>query len=148
MESLRKTFFLLLGLALVFWSFSEVLKKPAPAKYQVAPVLPTLVIEGRKLPVEIADTPEKREQGLSGRESLPEGSGMLFIFENPATYGFWMKEMRFPIDIVWLSGEVGSSTDPIKVIDIERNVQPNTFPHIFYPPVPVKYVLETNPGEL
>lgn len=135
--------YLLLGLALVFWSFQTFLTKTVPTKYQPTQALPTeaLQIGGKTLLVEVMNTDVLRMQGLSGREALPKGSGMLFVFDNPDTYGFWMKDMKFAIDIIWLN-------DAKEVIDIARNVQPNTFPHAFYPPVPVKYVLETNPGEL
>ncbi len=52
--------------------------------------------------VEIADTPEERIRGLSGRESLKPGWGMLFIFPQEGVYSFWMYNMRFPLDIIWI----------------------------------------------
>ncbi|MCH8298791.1 MAG: DUF192 domain-containing protein, partial [Chloroflexi bacterium] len=54
-------------------------------------------------PVELAATPEERIRGLSGREHLNSGSGMLFIFENAERFRFWMREMEIPLDIVWIS---------------------------------------------
>ncbi len=51
---------------------------------------------------EVADTPRLRAQGLMGRESLPEGAGMWFVFEKPQRPAFWMGNMRFPIDIIWV----------------------------------------------
>ncbi|MDJ0269857.1 MAG: DUF192 domain-containing protein [Aigarchaeota archaeon] len=52
--------------------------------------------------VEIADTPEERIRGLSGRESLKPGWGMLFIFPQEGIYSFWMYGMRFSLDIIWI----------------------------------------------
>lgn len=50
----------------------------------------------------IADTPALRQQGLSGSDPLAADEGMLFLFEAPGTYGFWMKDMRYPIDMLWI----------------------------------------------
>ena len=55
-----------------------------------------------RVSVEIASTDSAREKGLSGRDGLAPDSGMLFIFQQPAIYTFWMKDMRFPIDILWI----------------------------------------------
>lgn len=87
----------------------------------------------------IADTPELREKGLSGRASIDVGEAMLFIFEKSARNYFWMKDMLFSIDIVWLD------TDK-KVIHIEKNVSPGSFPKSFGPNEDSKYVLEFKEG--
>lgn len=89
---------------------------------------------------EIVDTPDTRALGLSGRSSLPENYGMLFVFDTPDRYGFWMKNMLVPIDIVWLSKD-GT------IIDITRGVSPDTYPNVFYPREAVSFVLETKAGE-
>ena len=144
MNRFRNILFILLGLALIAWSAYEVFHQPAPARYQSDLNVSggqKLTIGEKTLNIEVADTDDERMQGLSDRDSLPRGSGMLFIFEKPGVHGFWMKDMRFPIDIVWLD-------ESYKVVDIARSMSPNSFPHVFYPPRPVKYVLETNPGEL
>ena len=52
-----------------------------------------------KIKVELAITPEARAQGLSGRPSLSENEGVLFVFDKPDKYSFWMKNMNFPLDI-------------------------------------------------
>lgn len=90
--------------------------------------------------VEVADTDTLRTQGLSGRDSLPPNSGMLFIFETPSKYGFWMKDMNFPLDIVWID-------ESWQVVGVDRLINPDTFPKVFYPNSAVKYVLEINSGE-
>ncbi len=74
------------------------------------PVLPmgTLTIGPASYSVEIADTGVSRMRGLSGRASLAQDTGMLFVFPIAGRYGFWMKGMRFPLDFVWISGGVVS----------------------------------------
>ena len=61
-----------------------------------------LEIKGQRISVEIADTPEKQEKGLGERDSLAWDHGMYFEYSQPAFYAFWMKGMRFSIDIIWL----------------------------------------------
>ena len=91
--------------------------------------------------VEIADTEMEQAQGLSGRESLPTNMGLLFIFEKSGKYGFWMKDMRFPIDIAWLDSDY-------KIVYIETSLSPATYPKVFYPQTEARYVLEVNAGFL
>lgn len=90
--------------------------------------------------LEIADTPEQRERGLSGRASLPDDYGLLFAFEEDSTPSFWMKDMRFPIDIVWIAADG-------RIAGITPGVAPETYPEAFSPPEPVRYVLEIAAGE-
>lgn len=87
-----------------------------------------------------ANNPTKRELGLSGRRSLVPGTGMIFIFPKPGNYGFWMKDMNFSIDIVWIRSDR-------TVIGIERNISPATFPKTLYPPSDIQFVLELKAGE-
>lgn len=89
----------------------------------------------------IADTPEKRTQGLSDTPSLESGLGMLFVFEQSGINGFWMKDMNYPIDVFWLD-------DAYQLIYTQRNVSPDTYPESFGGEVISRYVLETNVGEL
>jgi uncharacterized membrane protein (UPF0127 family) len=94
---------------------------------------------------EVVDTPKSREQGLSGRSGLGEDEAMLFVFEHPGKYGFWMKDMLFAIDIVWIS-EDGT------VVHIERNITPSTYfvtnpPQTFINTPDAKYVLELAAGQ-
>jgi uncharacterized protein len=88
---------------------------------------------------EIASTLSARTKGLSGRESLEEGEGMLFVFAVPDKYGFWMKEMNFPIDIIWIGEDK-------RIVHIKESALPKSFPEVFYPPLPALYVLETGAG--
>lgn len=103
-----------------------------------------LTINSTVVNVDVADTPDKRKQGLSGRESLATDSGMLFIFEKPAKAGFWMKGMKFAIDLIYINDK--------KVVDIIKNATPpapgqkdEDLP-IYVPNQEVNMVLEVNAG--
>jgi len=77
------------------------------------------------LSVDVVSTEADRKKGLSGRSNLAEDEGMLFVFDAEGYYGIWMKDMNFPIDIAWLNQDK-------KIIYIESNVSPETFPKGFY----------------
>ena len=96
----------------------------------------TLKIGPITLNIEVADTEAKRMKGLSGKEELKENEGILFVFDREGYYGFWMKNMNFPIDIAWLDKSK-------KIIHIEKNVLPESYPKVFNSLVPSLYVLET-----
>lgn len=83
------------------------------------PPLPTgqVTIDGRvAVTVEMARTPREREIGLSGRPDLPRGWGMLFVFDRPEPVTIWMKDMRFPIDILWIDGG--------RIVKIQKGANP------------------------
>ena len=84
----------------------------------------TLIINGQAIQTEVAATPAARQQGLSGRPCILANQAMLFEFNQPGYYSFWMKDMRFPIDMVWL----GASK---KVAWLQSDVQPATYPANF-----------------
>ena len=88
---------------------------------------------------ELADTSSSRELGLSFRKSMQIGEGMLFAFDASGKYGFWMKDMNFPLDIIWLD-ESG------RVVYFVDNVATSTFPGVFMNDPQAKYVLELNAG--
>ncbi|MCL5781764.1 MAG: DUF192 domain-containing protein [Patescibacteria group bacterium] len=101
----------------------------------------SIALNGNSIIVQISNNPSKRELGLSYRVSLPEGAGMLFIFPQPGRYGFWMKDMKFPIDMVWIRPDR-------TVTGITENVAPDTYPEMFYPPDQnTQFVLELNAGD-
>ncbi|TSC86424.1 MAG: hypothetical protein G01um10148_410 [Parcubacteria group bacterium Gr01-1014_8] len=101
--------------------------------------LKTVQIGGVPVSVTVVDTPEERTQGLSGRAGLAQDEGMLFVFPKDGDHGFWMKDMLFSIDIVWLSAEK-------KVVYIEEGVSPLSYPRSFKPTAPARYVLELPAG--
>ena len=89
---------------------------------------------------------EERQQGLSGRESLGADEGMLFVFEEERQLNFWMKEMHFPLDIVWIDAQcqvVGVNED---VPTPPPNASNEEIPRV-QSPSPARYVLEVNAGE-
>ncbi len=106
---------------------------------------PLVTIGGASFVVDVADTSESRQQGLSGRESLTEGAGMLFVFDQERVLTFWMKEMNFPLDMVWIDASCA-------VVDISRDVpipEPGqTLADLptYGPETPAMYVLEINAG--
>ena len=88
---------------------------------------------------EVVTTPEARAQGLSGRDGLEENEGMLFVFETDGLHSFWMKDMLFPIDMIWLSADKA-------VVHIEKHATPESYPKSFKPDTPARYVLEVASG--
>jgi hypothetical protein len=90
-------------------------------------------IAGQNIKVDLALTKEARTQGLSGRKNLKEGEGMLFIFERSGNYPFWMKDMFFPIDIIWLAPSEGGDYSKAKVIYIKKDACPELYPEIYGP---------------
>src|SRR5215210_5980484 len=74
-------------------------------------------IKGFDINVSLAETPEQQTKGLSIKNNLSENEGMLFIFDAPKKNSFWMKDMKFPLDIVWINSNYG-------IIHIEKNLQP------------------------
>ncbi|MBI3888216.1 DUF192 domain-containing protein [Candidatus Nomurabacteria bacterium] len=101
-----------------------------------------VIIAGQKIKVDIALTPKDQEQGLSGRQSLGEKEGMLFIFNSLGKYPFWMKDMNFPIDMIWIG-------ENEKVVYIKKNATPESYPGAYGPGQndgDAKYVLEVSVG--
>ena len=113
--------------------------------YPQTAVLPTAKVEsfnaalgGINLKLDISDTEALREQGLSGRSGLADNTGMLFKFDKSGIYGFWMKDMKFSIDMVWILKN--------KVVFIEKNVAPESYPKVFYPSGSADAVVELPAG--
>ena len=86
------------------------------------------------------DTAERRSQGLSGREGLAPGRGMLFPYTEATDRAFWMVGMRFDIDIVWIRGT--------RVVDITHDARHDILgePIRYRPRVPANRVLEVASG--
>ncbi len=77
---------------------------------------PSVTIGREQVKVRVADTPEKREVGLSGTSSLNKNEGMLFLFDKEQYPSFWMKGMKYPIDILFINDQT--------IVTIYENVQP------------------------
>lgn len=103
----------------------------------------TIMIAGRSISFEMAVEGSDQNKGLSGRPGLEENQSMLFVFPRADFPVFWMKDMNFPIDIVWLKGA--------EVVDITQNAEPQ--PGVadkdlktFAPSKPADKVLELKAG--
>ena len=132
---MKDILYLIIGLVIVIGSVFIFFTRSPTKDNQVK----IIQINGASIDVELVDTPQTREKGLSNRKTLENSKGMLFIFDNASQYGFWMKDMNFAIDIVWID-------ENLHIIDIDKEVSPETFPKIFYPEKEVKYVLEIPAG--
>lgn len=98
-----------------------------------------LTLAGANVRVTIARTPAELERGLSGRSALAPDEGMLFVFEKDGRYAFWMKDMHFSIDIIWLAADS-------RVVYIAPNVSPDTYPRTFATKAASRFVLEVPAG--
>ena len=109
---------------------------------QKHPHLAEVTVAGHVFRAEIADTDAKKELGLGNRDSLSVDAAMIFPMGSLRRWVFWMKDMRFPIDIVWIADN--------SVVDISANApvpSPNSDPVTFSPSDPADTVLELNAGD-
>jgi hypothetical protein len=141
--------FLLLGFFLTFVFLCFILIKNNFSNNLDVNKIQYVKIAGRILKTELALTSEAQQKGLSGREELKEDESMLFIFNYPSRYSFWMKDMNFPIDIIWLD-------ENLNVVYVKENATPESYlptgqaglstgkagPKSFMPNQNAKYVLE------
>ena len=126
-------FSLVLLLPIVYNEFGSVLGQQ---KEQNQTIL--VSVGGENLSATLSTTPESQSKGLAIKDSIEQNEGMLFIFKSPQKYSFWMKDMKFPIDILWIDSSG-------KIVHIEKNLQPCVFllpcPS-YFPPDDSLYVLE------
>lgn len=103
---------------------------------------PIVIIGEHKFEVSVADSQKEREIGLSETTSLSQNQGMIFLFEKPDYYSFWMKNIKFPIDIIYINKDA--------IVTIKNNVQPPKgnieSPIIYTPAAPSDKVLEISAG--
>lgn len=99
----------------------------------------TVVLPQGEVSAQLADTPSGHELGLSYRKTIYDNEGMLFVFKQPGNYSFWMKDMNFPIDILWISSDK-------RIVSIEDNVATSTYPRSFTNNPKALYVLEIKAG--
>lgn len=110
----------------------------------ISPKFTDITIEEKQFSVEIADDPEEIHTGLSERRQVGS-DGMLFVFKPARMTSFWMKDMLFPIDIVWISGG--------KIIAVDKNIPPpkpdtpDDQLSLYSPPSAVDHVLELPAGD-
>lgn len=121
-----------------FYFGQRMAERPAPEPAEVREGTPA---PAAALPadIEVVRTDAEREKGLAGRLLIPDDYAMLFVFDEEGRHGFWMKGMLASIDIIWV-------TEDGVIAGIEAGVSPDTYPNIYAPDVPVRYVLETRAG--
>lgn len=100
---------------------------------------PVAVVGRQVIRLDVVRSEAAREKGLGGRIGLADNQGMLFVFDDTNEHCFWMKDMRFSIDMIWLNARG-------RVEHIEKNVSPDTYPETFCPNKPSKYMLEVVAG--
>lgn len=101
----------------------------------------TLSSGGHKYSLLVAKTLTSQEKGLGDRNSLPQNQGMLFAFKGQALHCFWMKDMRFPLDMIWIDSDK-------RVVYIKQNLSPNSYPKTFCSSNLAEYVIELNAGQV
>lgn len=101
----------------------------------------TLRLGGGVFNARLARTEAEREKGLAGVTKLGESDAMLFVFDKSGKPVMWMKDMKIPLDIIWLN------TDK-KVVYIVKNVTPDTYPRVFIPKNDARYVVEVAAGTI
>jgi uncharacterized protein len=121
---------------------SPLARQVAPSSLETAEI----TVGGVPLTVELAYEPADRALGLSYREGLAPGTGMLFLFEEPAPRSFWMRGMQFCIDIIWI--ENGVIQGAAESVCPEPPGTADTDLRSYVSPVPVTYVLEVPAGWL
>jgi len=133
-SAMVKRIAILLGAAFLLFTFWY---------YQRNPLTTKITIGNHVLYVDVAATPVARERGLSGRTSLAQDYGMLFVFPAPAKHGFWMRGMNFALDFIWIRDKT--------VYELTRNVPAplsGQSPNMLEPYYPIDMVLEVNAGSI
>ncbi|MDP3988555.1 MAG: DUF192 domain-containing protein [Candidatus Levybacteria bacterium] len=138
MKAILGLFALLLVIALAIAFFQ---KNPNLIKSPFVKT-PSVTIDKQTFSLLIAKTGDETQIGLSKKTSIPQNQGMIFIFPKPDYYSFWMKDMKFPIDIIYINNN--------KIATIIPDAQPpksqNESLPIFKPDEPADKVLEINAG--
>lgn len=136
----------LFAFVMILGTVSGTLAQVAPPwRHQVAPLqTANIVVDGVPLTVELAFHPGDLSRGLGYRDGLEPGTGMLFLFESPGPRSFWMRGMRFCLDMLWIEdGAIQGAAENVcpdapGTEDADRPSQKS--------PVPVSYVLEVPAG--
>ena len=130
------TLILSFGIIVIFLVTLFILNKNT-GEWKDEEVIPIKINE-IEIMAEVASSIIKKSDGLSGRESMDENKGMLFIFDSPQPLSFWMKGMNFPLDFIWINGN--------RVVDLTENVPADNGATSIKPKVPADKVLEVNSG--
>lgn len=131
MKNIFKTLFLVLVVSVMLLLFSHFFFFKIDSS-QVS-------INGIVIKTEVVSRDNDLARGLSGRKTIKENESMLFVFQKPMKWGIWMKDMNFPIDVIWLDQNG-------KVVDFVLSMDPKSYPKTFYPTHDSSFVLETATG--
>lgn len=128
--------YVLMHLAILYYPFegTPLCRFTAPKEYK------TIQIGEALFKLELATTTLAKARGLGYRDCMPEDQGMLFLFDAPGKHSFWMKGMRFPLDIIWLRKNI--------VVFIEEHLAAPTspIPPSYTPSRDADAVIELNAG--
>jgi uncharacterized protein len=105
----------------------------------IYPNTKSMQISGVSVRASVAETWPDRIRGLSNTPYLPMDVVKLFIFDSSGFHSIWMKDMNYPIDIIWVD-------ESLEIIHIEEDAQPESYPNLFVPVKPALYVIETASG--
>ncbi len=98
-------------------------------------------IGNRVFTLEIADDEASRSLGLGGRKHMGPHDGMIFVFDKPDRYGFWMKDTFLALDMIWINKN-------FEIISEKKGVLPESYPEVFYPTEKALYTIEFSAGVL
>ncbi len=129
----------LLIVSLLAWCLYFTLAYEGQAPLTSRPCVLKLQSSAQCISLETVASDEQRVQGLSGRKSMIDTQGMLFVFDKPIKSCFWMKDMNFGLDIIWLDHDK-------KIVQIDRGVTPESYPKNFCPGHAAQFVIEVNDG--
>jgi uncharacterized membrane protein (UPF0127 family) len=105
----------------------------------IYPVVVPMTIGNVEVLASVAQSWPDRIKGLSDTPYIPEQVVKLFVFDSPGFHSIWMKDMNYAIDIIWVD-------DAQKVVHVEKGAAPESYPAMFVPEIPAKYVIETAAG--
>ncbi|HLC94247.1 MAG TPA: DUF192 domain-containing protein [Patescibacteria group bacterium] len=97
-------------------------------------------IKNKSFTLFIADSEEKKNKGLSQLSKIKDTEGMLFTFSKPDYYFFWMKDMQFSLDFIFMNGNT--------VVAVLNNVEPGTYPQAFSSPYLFDKAIELSAGQV
>lgn len=138
-------FLLIVGLVIFGGNYSAVsFFKPPSGESVSKSKTATLRVKTLGIGVEVAANSDERKKGLGGRDSLEISRGMLFAFETSDIWPIWMKNMKFPIDIIWIGEDK-------KIVFMAQNALPEPKKKdqelfVYKPDANAKYILEINAG--
>ena len=110
-----------------------------PSPETIYPNTRSMVIRDIEVQASVAETWPERIEGLSNTPYLPEGVVKLFVFDSAGFHSFWMKDMNYGIDILWVN-------EASEIVHIEQEASPESYPAMFVPNEEARYVIETVAG--